>query len=173
MLAMGAVARQQCRCSSLLTPTKHSCCCIVHLHTSSEMKLVVLKLPELCNCKVLFCTTATSDCKTAVSASAVTVKLLLLLLGTTSTLIGAQTWMVEHGSTCTTAMGRAAAGEATGAAAVGGASGKLICAPAGVNTSKAAHSNTAKECCQLMLSDFFTSGAVALVYRSWLAIDHV
>lgn len=63
------------------------------------------------------------------------------LLGTTRTLTGAQTWIVEKGCTPTTAIGRAAEGAAAGTALV---SANVICAAAGATARTATHAVRAR-----------------------------
>ena len=90
--------------------------------------MLVVKLPDVCSCRVPFATTGIKDCKTPGSACPVTVKL-VLLLGTMSTFTGAQTCTVEKGATVTTAIGKAAEGAEGAAAEL--VAGKVICAADG------------------------------------------
>ena len=96
--------------------------------TWREAIVLVVKLPDVCSCRVPLATTGIKDCKTPGSACPVTVKL-VLLLGTMSTFTGAQTCTVEKGATVTTAIGKAAEGAEGAAAEL--VAGKVICAADG------------------------------------------
>ena len=102
--------------------------------------MLVVKLPDVSSCRVPFATTGIRDCNTPGSACPVTVKL-VLLLGTIRTFTGAQTCIVEKGSTFTTAIGKAAEGAEGAAAEL--VAGKVICAAAGTAMNTAIQAVTA------------------------------
>ena len=112
------------------------------VNTWREAIVLVVKLPDVCSCRVPFATTGIRDCKTPGSACPVTVKL-VPLLGTMRTFTGAQICIVEKGSTVTTAVGKAAEGAEGAAAEL--VVGNVICAADGTAVNTAIQAVTASK----------------------------